>query len=112
ISRGESFARGVKRQGSEAEFVVPDQVPDIAIDGFEGALGINGLLRLNLVRFRFVPGDEKSVREVIATLTMSSVTANAFAVALLDALNKQGMLAGDGRVADVPPVRTGSVATK
>lgn len=93
FTRAESFGRGAKTRGAEAAFVTPDQVPDMAIDGFEGALSVNGLLRLNLVRFRMVPNGGKTVREIVGTLTMSSATANSFAVALLDALKKQGMLA-------------------
>jgi hypothetical protein len=95
----ESFGRTAPRtRGADTAFVIPDQVPDLAVDGFEGALVVNGLLRLNLVRFRAVPGG-KAVREVVTTLTMSATTANAFAVALVDALNKHGALADDVSVA-------------
>ena len=94
-----SFGRGaVKTRGADTAFVVPDRVPDLAVDGFEGALVVNGLLRLNLIRFRAVPGG-KTVREVVSTLTMSATTANSFAVALVDALNKHGALADDVAVA-------------
>jgi hypothetical protein len=110
--RAESFGRGGSSRGADAGFVVPDQVPDIAIDGFEGALTVNGLLRLNLVRFRLLPGVGKTVREVIATLTMSGSTANSFAVGLLDALNRHGMLAEENPAGAQSEARTAPEVVK
>lgn len=82
-------------KGTEAAFNVPPNVPDILIDGVEGALGINGVLRVNLVRFRLDPTQNSGIRDVVATLSMSKDTANAVLKALARILSTQGMLASD-----------------
>jgi hypothetical protein len=78
-------------KGVDAEFVSPDSPPDICIDGMEGAIGVNGVLRLTLVRFRYDPNRAASVREVVATLSMSQETANLFAIGLVATLEQHGM---------------------
>jgi hypothetical protein len=93
--------------GRDAKFVIPEVIPDIAIDGFEGAIGVNGIIRINLVRFRGNPGTSEIVREVVSTLSMSSATANSFLSAFATALAQHGMLGDNVSVMAAPPQTTG-----
>lgn len=65
--------------------------PDLAIDGFQGTVNVNGMVRLTLYRVRYDPLKEDAVRDIVGTLSMTEKAAASFSLALADALDQHGI---------------------
>ena len=70
----------------EPRIIVPENVPDIFVDGYLGMLAINGAVRFNLFRVVGDPDTKTTSRHVVSTLTMTDQGLAAFYKALGDML--------------------------
>lgn len=62
------------------------EAPDLLVDGFQGVIMRNGIVRLNLFTINIDPNDFSTYRKVVATLSMSLPTYVQIHAAMTDML--------------------------